>query len=461
MIVVPAEGAGPYKLGMLLNACVGVLKRANKTFALLYDELDPLLTDICLRVHDDGVNLRFEPRSQRLLLIDVYDLSKMQLSLCKGGVNTVFADGGDVLPTFLLIYELFGPTYPGHYNRQYDAYFLDYRGLCLLFPIPEEFRHLYQKDGDNDVPLELPDGTTPAATRFFIYHGTSVLEPTLPSAVASPVSSPSESLLIPAPVQVQLWGTMTVNFPSLGCSIGTCSSAQDVIHRLGTPPAVFFKGGSNHHNHPASHQAQSVGGATDYFFNYTHLGMDILFDACSHLLKKVVLHTNFPGHPEFHNYVKCHFKLLLPVSGVADPALVEPSSQKGADLVEIPSDCKWEEVQALYTGAGIQHKGTALDGAASQGPINPMATVQVKVQEQELSGTNSSPSPHLASSPAFSTRPMVHGSSTAAHPYGSTLLYAPFPGCVFEVMRNGHIASVALFQPAGRCAWQQEQQQYM
>jgi hypothetical protein len=360
MNVVPAEGAGPYKLGMLLNACIGVLKRANKKFALLYDESASLETDICLRVHDDGVNLRFEPRSQRLLLIDVYNLSKVKLSLCREGANTVFADGGDVLPTFLLIYELFGPTYPGHYNSQYDAYFLDYRGLCLLFPIPEEFRHLYQRDGgstncanggNNDVPLELPDGTTPAATRFFIYHGASVLDPTLPAPAASSVpSSPSSSLIYPAPVQVQLWGTMTINFPSLGCSISTCSSAQDVIHRLGTPPSVFFKGGSTHHNHPASNQAQSIGGAKDYFFNYFHLGMDLLFDARSHLLKKAVLRTNFPGHPEFHSYVKCHFKLLLPAAG-ADPALLKPA-QKGADLMEISSDCKWEEVQALYTKGG-------------------------------------------------------------------------------------------------------------
>jgi len=42
---------------------------------------------------------------------------------------------------------------------------------------------------------------------------------------------------------------------------------------------------------------------------------------------------------------------------------------------------------------------------------------------------------------------MVHGSSTAAHPFGKTYFYAPYPGCIFEIMQNGHMAGVTLFNP--------------
>ena len=40
--------------------------------------------------------------------------------------------------------------------------------------------------------------------------------------------------------------------------------------------------------------------------NYVHVKplavgpQDILFDACSHLVKKFILHTNFPGHYNFN-----------------------------------------------------------------------------------------------------------------------------------------------------------------
>jgi hypothetical protein len=40
----------------------------------------------------------------------------------------------------------------------------------------------------------------------------------------------------------------------------------------------------------------------DYFYNYTGLGLDILFDASSHTAKKFVLHTNFPNSHDFDMY---------------------------------------------------------------------------------------------------------------------------------------------------------------
>lgn len=40
----------------------------------------------------------------------------------------------------------------------------------------------------------------------------------------------------------------------------------------------------------------------DYFYNYFHLGMDILFDGSTHRCKKIVMHTNVPGHFDFQRY---------------------------------------------------------------------------------------------------------------------------------------------------------------
>jgi hypothetical protein len=42
----------------------------------------------------------------------------------------------------------------------------------------------------------------------------------------------------------------------------------------------------------------------DYFFNFFDLGIDLLFDARCHSVRKMVLHTNCPEHADFNDYSK-------------------------------------------------------------------------------------------------------------------------------------------------------------
>ena len=42
------------------------------------------------------------------------------------------------------------------------------------------------------------------------------------------------------------------------------------------------------------------------------MGLDVLFDGQTHKVKKFVLRTNVPGHPDFNIYAKCNFVLVLP-----------------------------------------------------------------------------------------------------------------------------------------------------
>ena len=51
-------------------------------------------------------------------------------------------------------------------------------------------------------------------------------------------------------------------------------------------------------------------------------GLDILFDGQTHKVKKFVLHTNVPGHPDFNVYAKCNFMLVFPSAGTGP--LLEP-----------------------------------------------------------------------------------------------------------------------------------------
>uniref|UniRef100_A0A8C5WWI5 Uncharacterized protein n=1 Tax=Laticauda laticaudata TaxID=8630 RepID=A0A8C5WWI5_LATLA len=79
-------------------------------------------------------------------------------------------------------------------------------------------------------------------------------------------------------------------------------SCQDVLSTLGSPHKVFYKSEDKMKIHSPSPHKQVPSKCNDFFFNYFTLGVDILFDANTHRVKKFVLHTNYPGHYNFNIY---------------------------------------------------------------------------------------------------------------------------------------------------------------
>lgn len=199
-----------------------------------YSKEDPLQSDIVVRVEDLGCNvtshhalpmqsacrtfghsvclsclqLRFEPVTQRLRLIDVYNVPRLSMTY-----NKVHFAGPDIVSTFVKVYDvrqpLFHPpisndaqqhvrltspppsvhththscsaprsqarskrgyalyhsappTLPAppttadwqHWVCVLQVYFLHYRGVTFTFLIPKEYHSLYANS--NDMPLELP-----------------------------------------------------------------------------------------------------------------------------------------------------------------------------------------------------------------------------------------------------------------------------------------------------------------
>lgn len=78
---------------------------------------------------------RFDPGTQRLKLIDVYDVRK-----CLLAYSGTQLSGKGTEPTCALVYRTFGPTYPGTVDRKRNVYFLQYPGVCFMFPIPTDCR---------------------------------------------------------------------------------------------------------------------------------------------------------------------------------------------------------------------------------------------------------------------------------------------------------------------------------
>ena len=146
------------------------------------------------------MHLLFDPHSQRLRLIEVYDLSRMQVRCCmqmqcahcsvlacrlalycsldqgpalrsagaapvqvRCGVSLV---GGASKPaTVARIYDLCGPTYPGQLDEALHTYVVQYPGVLFLFPAPAG------QAAPQEMPPELPGGGAPTADRICIFAG--------------------------------------------------------------------------------------------------------------------------------------------------------------------------------------------------------------------------------------------------------------------------------------------------
>lgn len=93
---------------------------------------------------------------------------------------------------------------------------------------------------------------------------------------------------------------------------------QDVSSNLGAPNRVFFKSEDKMKIHSPSAHKRVQSKHSDFFFNYFTLGLDILFDARTQKAKKIILHTNFPGHYNFNIYHRCEFRLELGADKVAE-----------------------------------------------------------------------------------------------------------------------------------------------
>ncbi|KAH7047937.1 hypothetical protein BKA57DRAFT_463745 [Linnemannia elongata] len=367
LAIAPGKHLGWFRLGTSLWDIIRLLRDQAALIPVVelkYSDDHPFTADIVLRLASNGIELRFEPLSQRLKLIKVDDFSRLRLTYQGGEVSSTKA-----LPTFLLAYKLFGPTYPGEFDGSKHLYTLSYPGLSLVFPIPEKHMLLYQSSAD--LPLEFPDGTTPVASHMYIYYGADWSSAT-PVPIATLVrniqdsSSPGHHSGRFGEGKVELERVIAkINHGAVLQFTGTgqtqkcmillhVTTPQDLLADLGSPASIYYKEedkmkihsetkespriqqeedgilgemddiGYDRTNKPAEGSQQP----NDYFYNYFHLGMDVLFDGSTHRCKKIVMHTNVPGHFDFQSYKRCPFVLQVPSSPPSSNANMDAESAR-------------------------------------------------------------------------------------------------------------------------------------
>ncbi|KAH9629107.1 hypothetical protein HF086_008556, partial [Spodoptera exigua] len=143
------------------------------------------------------------------------------------------------------------------------------------------------------------------------------------------------------------------------------SSAQRVCAALGAPARTYYKADDKMRIHRPTARRRPPP-ASDYFFNYFTLGLDVLFDARTHQVKKFVLHTNYPGHYNFNMYHRCEFELTVQPDKCEANSLVE---SRGA--VCITAYSKWEVVSRALR---VAERPVVLNRASSTNTTNPFGS---------------------------------------------------------------------------------------
>ncbi|KRX46190.1 UPF0183 protein C16orf70 -like protein [Trichinella murrelli] len=374
------------QLGMPLGQAIAYLQRAYQIFKgieLVYSDKDPLVSDVVVNLTNNGIKLLFDASSQLLKVIEIIDMNKVCLSYS----GMVFSTPSKK------------PSIEKH------VYILSWRGLSMLFPAEQNLKPFFTRGLSS---LHFADGTTLFVSKIVIYHGNSLTETTISKTPVSCYHGQCYAEKIEVMrSDVRTFG-LNITLSRVDCTSYSSNSpemlnrlilfgdsCQKVASALGFPNAVYYKSEDKMRIHLPSAQRTKCNEKSDYFYNYFTMGLDILFDATSHRVKKFVLHTNYPGHYDFGIYNRCNFNFKL-------------YGNAASEHVEVTPFKKWEELESSLFGSTRN-----CDLPAALGQHQPV------VLNRSCSNNDS-------------------------NPFGSTFCFG-YQDIIFEVMSNSHIATVMLF----------------
>ncbi|CAH1992618.1 unnamed protein product [Acanthoscelides obtectus] len=327
--VVPERSIGcpqwEFRMGMHFSHAVAIIQSQVgiiKGVQVFYNDKKPLEVDLVINLPQDGIRLFFDPVSQRLKIIEIYAMKLVKLLYCGLPFNSP-----EVLPSLEQIEHSFGATHPGVYDSEKQLFMLNFRGISFYFPVDSKYQ---TGSSPNLGSLKFSPGNSPLVSRIAIFCGSNVDQAYAPEMPL--ICYHGQMYLQKAEVLRGDGYTkgLEVHLVCGGIKLAATShrlidavklefkrqvllghSTQDISTALGAPSKVFYKSEDKMRIHSPNANRKISANRSDYFFNYFSLGMDVLFDATTHLAKKFVLHTNYPGHYNFNMYARCELELTL------------------------------------------------------------------------------------------------------------------------------------------------------
>eukprot|EP00729_Bicosta_minor_P011177 gene11177-31503_t len=334
--VVPGVRIGPFSLGAPVGAVIAFLKQFYTIFTevqLSYSRTAPRSTPISIQLPQCGTKLVFDPTTQQLEAVHIYNPAAVSLSHNKVVFNKGGGGEGDAH---------FGPTRPPRYDAVGFEFLLEYPGLSASFPVAEEQRHYF--DGSNAYngggatfdptsTLACPDGTVQVMGSLSVHRGNSAgggvafaragaaSTGATPGWASAATQGGGAGKAAPTDAAPAFYGEKVVvtegvglEFTGRGAWMKFGDTPQDVVSDFGPPSKVYYKQEDKMQIHqPAAAPQRKAAATADYFYNYFALGVDVLFNGQTHTSAKYVLHANQPGHYDFDRYYRCNFSVTLPL----------------------------------------------------------------------------------------------------------------------------------------------------
>ncbi|ANB15974.1 hypothetical protein AWJ20_3623 [Sugiyamaella lignohabitans] len=429
---------------------------------IIHSKESPIRNPVIVKVESNGLRLHFDGSDQSLRLIEVLDWSLSTRVAYKG---TELAKDGVL--TFKQIYsKVFGPTYPGWFDRDSSRYILSYPGVAFSFVVPESI--------SEDSIVKYLSGATPNNSRdlrgaclsmaIFKGHSWQVAQSQIfkprplllgksilgngengsfdnePEVAPNSLSESSASQIMIDHLQIRhTSGDCLVIFSHHPHGIKdfdiklNSTDMQSAIMTLGPPSERIFKQDSrlSIHNPDISFDEDDIVGTTgtnnrrrvlselssrantDLFFNYFELGFDLCFDTSlpNPTVKKIIIHGNVPSSLSFQVYNRCRW-LLFP------PSNRNGNSSQGSPLPPVSSETPFTEFYNQFVPEGTNTP-----------PMSMMLnrTIESPGSSVELVGEDD-----------------INHSAADEDDWGATQLYG-CPRCIFEVLKNGAVSSLTIF----------------
>ncbi|KAK0191081.1 hypothetical protein F5146DRAFT_1047050 [Armillaria mellea] len=289
----PGIGLGIFEIGSSLWTILDMLRRMQTTFPQIDIKYDPdssSTTPIVLHLRPH-LDLLFSGKHQRLRTICLRKLRDPNPPLTLRYKDASISSSEEVLRK-VDVRRFFGPTYPGDDLR--------YPGLWFSFDedgIAEGIKGVQSDDKMQEVKrvfISQKDANKDQVDALDEVEECSTMDGDVALAV------------------VKVKDGVTLHFHPLGSKtlhiqIGQ-TTAQDLNIGLGPPLRVHYKEDERMSIHSCN-QGSDLGTETGYFYNYFQHGLDFLISSTSHVVQKIVIHTNIPGTPLFQRYKRCNWEI--------------------------------------------------------------------------------------------------------------------------------------------------------
>ncbi|KAG9218976.1 hypothetical protein CCMSSC00406_0001386 [Pleurotus cornucopiae] len=288
----PGSGLGIFEIGASLWNILHILHRHQEAFPQVDVKYDPdssVLTPIILHLRPH-LDLLFSSKNQRLHTICLRRLRDPNPPVVLRYKDTTLSSMDQVLRRSG-VNKTFGPTYAGE-----D---LKYPGLWFSF----------EEDGLGEgIKGNHAEDRGQVVKRVFVSQ--KPLDGSDRDALDEVIESPTMAGEV-AKAIVKIHVGITLFFHPIGSTeplhirLGE-TTAQDLTVDLGPPSRKHYKDDDRMTIHSTSSANEEDRG---YFYNYFQHGLDFLISGTSHIVRKVIVHTNIPGTPQFQRYKRCIWEL--------------------------------------------------------------------------------------------------------------------------------------------------------